>query len=67
VSYDLAVWDGERPSGDEEAARTFRALYDRYVDGQPENITPSPAILGYVEALLARHPDLTELADDRPR
>jgi hypothetical protein len=32
MSYDLAVWEGERPADDRAAGRAFTDLYDRYVD-----------------------------------
>ncbi|MFJ1610751.1 hypothetical protein ACIOHS_46755 [Streptomyces sp. NPDC088253] len=36
MSYDLAVWEGERPADDKAAGRVFNDLYDRYLDGGPE-------------------------------
>ncbi|MET9463984.1 hypothetical protein ABZY44_04000 [Streptomyces sp. NPDC006544] len=32
MSYDLAVWVGERPADDAAAALCFTDLYDRYID-----------------------------------
>ncbi|MFE5923317.1 hypothetical protein [Streptomyces sp. NPDC056468] len=29
MSYDLAVWEGERPADDKAAGRAFTDLYDR--------------------------------------
>jgi hypothetical protein len=29
MSYDLAVWEGERPADDKTAGRVFNELYDR--------------------------------------
>ncbi|CAL9278328.1 hypothetical protein SUDANB5_06859 [Streptomyces sp. SudanB5_2050] len=34
MSYDLAVWEGERPADDKTARQFFRELYDRYIDGE---------------------------------
>jgi hypothetical protein len=60
LSYDVAVWEGEQPSGDAAAASEFERLYEFSQDTAP----PSPTIRGFVDALLARHRDLTELDDD---
>ena len=38
MSYDLAVWEGERPTDDKSARRSFSNLYDRYLDGEIEEI-----------------------------
>ncbi|MYT82426.1 hypothetical protein YW3DRAFT_05816 [Streptomyces sp. MnatMP-M77] len=32
MSYDLAVWEGERPADDKTAGRVFGDLYDRYAE-----------------------------------
>ncbi|MFD5717173.1 hypothetical protein [Streptomyces sp. NPDC127036] len=58
MSYDLAVWEGERPADDKAAGRVFDGLYDRYLDGEPE--PPSERIKAYVAALLERWCDITE-------
>ncbi|GAA3576463.1 hypothetical protein [Kribbella ginsengisoli] len=63
MSYDLAVWEGDRPASNEEAAATFQALYEKYVEDE-EDTHPSPRLTAYVEALLARWPDITEEAGD---
>lgn len=56
MSYDLAVWEGERPA-DHAAARTeFDDLSERYMRGR--HVAPTPRIKGYVEALASRWPDL---------
>jgi hypothetical protein len=63
MSYDLAVWEGERPADDKTAGRAFNDLYDRLIDaevGQP----PTDRITAYVAALLERWCDLTEDEDD---
>lgn len=60
----MAVWEGERPATDDDASRTFAALYDRYL--QREYPTePTPKIKEFVDALLATFPDLDALEDDR--
>lgn len=59
MSYDLAVWGGERPADDKTAGRVFDVLYDRYLDGEVVG-PPSERIAGYVAALLERWCDITE-------
>jgi hypothetical protein len=59
----MAVWEGERPSSDEEAAQTFETLYERYVEGEPDS-EPTPRIAEFVAALLERFPDFDDLDDD---
>lgn len=34
MSYDLAVWEGERPADEKTAGQVFNNLYDRYIDGE---------------------------------
>jgi hypothetical protein len=63
MSYDLAVWEGERPAGNKAAARAFTALYERYVDTDAEH-PPTERIAAYVSALLERWCDLTEDEED---
>jgi hypothetical protein len=53
----MAVWEGERPRSDEEAAETCQALYEQYIVREfPIEVTPK--IREFVEALLATFPDL---------
>ncbi|WP_030348793.1 hypothetical protein [Streptomyces sp. NRRL S-1022] len=63
MSYDLAVWEGERPADDKTAARVFNDMYARYIDGEVEE-RPSERIAAYVAALLERWCDLTEDEED---
>jgi hypothetical protein len=53
VTYDLAVWEGDRPD-EALAGETFRVLYDRYIGYDGVAAEPTPAIRAYVEALLDR-------------
>ncbi|MCW3838639.1 hypothetical protein ONA70_00805 [Micromonospora yasonensis] len=62
MSYDLAVWEGDRPPDNAAALTTFKALYERYVGKGA--IPPTPRIRTYVEALLEQWIDLTEDDDD---
>ena len=63
MSYDLAVWEGERPANDKIASRVFNHLYDRYLDGETQE-PPSERISAYVTALLERWCDITEDRDE---
>jgi hypothetical protein len=59
MSYDLTVWEGERPADDKTALQVFRDLYKHDIDtdaGHP----PTERITAYVTALLDRWCDLTE-------
>ncbi|MEU3862899.1 hypothetical protein AB0F03_37405 [Streptomyces sp. NPDC028722] len=64
MSYDLAVWEGERPADDASAARCFTGLYDRYIDTEGPAVPPVERVAAFVAALLERWPDLTEDDDD---
>lgn len=59
MSYDLAVWEGARPSSGAAAAK----LLDEMLT-QNRRRPPVPAIRTYVEALLARYPDLDDDNED---
>jgi hypothetical protein len=64
MSYDLAVWEGERPADDDAAGRCFTDLYDRFIDTDEPAVPPVERIAAFVAALLQRWPDLTEDEDD---
>jgi hypothetical protein len=57
MSYDLAVWEGDQPADNDEAYATYRALYERYIAGVAAAEKPTPAISGYIKALLAGYPE----------
>jgi hypothetical protein len=59
VSYDLAVWEGQRPADDEAAGVIFEELYAHYIKSDIE-VPPTERIRAYGEALLARYPDIDE-------
>lgn len=63
MSYDLAVWEGDRPADDKAAGRCFRDLYDRYIDTDEPEIPPTERITAFVGALLERWPDLSNDLD----
>jgi len=60
MSYDLAVWEGERPADDEAATKFFRErIVPQLEEYGPSNpVPPTPRIRAYVEALLDRWPDI---------
>jgi hypothetical protein len=63
MSYDLAVWEGDRPD-ESDAPETFSALYERYIGREdPTPVPPTPAIKAYVEALLERWYELGDPRD----
>ncbi|KPI17342.1 hypothetical protein OV450_8022 [Actinobacteria bacterium OV450] len=66
MSYDLAVWEGERPADDAAAARRLRNLYDRFMDTEEPAVPPAERIAAFVTALLERWPDFAEDDDDTP-
>jgi hypothetical protein len=57
VSYDLAVWDGDRPRDHHQAGAVYDDLYERFLESDAVVVPPVPRITAYVEALLARYPD----------
>jgi hypothetical protein len=63
MSVDLAVWDGPQPASDKEALKIFEQLYERYVERR-DDAPPTERIAAYVDALLARYPDITEVEED---
>ncbi|MFI9122324.1 hypothetical protein ACIGW0_23480 [Streptomyces bikiniensis] len=63
MSYDLAVWEGERPTDDKTAGQVFSDLYDRYIDSETEE-PPSERIAAYVAVLLEPWCDLSEDDED---
>jgi hypothetical protein len=66
VSFDLAVWEGDRPANDFAAAAEFKRLYDLYIESDAP-VEPTARIATYVQALLARYPDIdTDAGDESP-
>jgi hypothetical protein len=63
MSYDLAVWEGERPANDFAGRAEFERLYEQYMD-HTRRVPPTPRIRAYVDALLARYPDLSTDDDE---
>ena len=66
MSYDLAVWKGDRPADDVAAREQYLHLYDRYIRSQ-QLLPPTPRIATYAGALLRRYPDIdSEIGEDSP-
>ncbi|MFC9817300.1 hypothetical protein ACFVJM_35195 [Streptomyces virginiae] len=57
MSYDLAVWDGDRPFDNRAASSTYDELYELYLESDDVAVPPAPRIVAYVEALVVRYPD----------
>ncbi|WP_103508471.1 hypothetical protein [Streptomyces sp. SM13] len=57
MSYDLAVWAGDRPLDNHQAGSTYDELYECYLESDDVVVPPVPDIRAYVEALVARYPD----------
>lgn len=69
MTYNLAVWKGERPASDEEALKTYQSLYDEWLARGAPNRSSAPVteIAAYVESLLQRWPDIsTDEGEDSP-
>lgn len=56
MSYDLAVWEGEHPSGNEAAAKFYAERIVPQIEEYDlcNPVPPTPRIRAYVEALLTR-------------
>ncbi|MEV4705282.1 hypothetical protein [Actinoplanes sp. NPDC049316] len=63
MSYDLAVWEGDRPANDVTAAAQFEVLFDRFLESG-EVVEPTARIAEYLTALLDRYPDTDPDAGD---
>jgi hypothetical protein len=65
VSYDLAIWEGDRPADGAAARDEYRQLRARYMRSEPE--PPTPPIAAFIRALLDRYPEIdTEAGEDSP-
>jgi hypothetical protein len=62
MTYDLAVWEGQRPDS-ADAAATFRQLYDTYIGREGDGEPPTPAIRAFVQALKDRWYELGDPED----
>jgi hypothetical protein len=68
MSYDLAVWEGQRPADDEAGTKFYLKQIIPQLEGyDPRDPTPpTPRIRAYVEALLKRWPDIQADDDGSP-
>lgn len=62
MSYDLAVWEGERPENDAAGTKFYlEHIVPQLEAYDPQNeIPPTPRIKAYMEALLKRWPDIDQ-------
>lgn len=64
MSYDLAVWVGEEPATDREAAKEHDRLYEEYLEG--DGVVPlEMEISNFLAVLTDRWPDRSA-GDDSP-
>ncbi|MEU3788097.1 hypothetical protein [Streptomyces sp900129855] len=63
MSYDLAVWEGERLADDRTAGRVFTDLFDRYLDAEVGS-PPTERIAAYVAAVVEQWGDVTDDVED---
>ncbi|MGA5424462.1 hypothetical protein [Streptomyces lavendulocolor] len=64
MSYDLAIWQGEVPASDREAAKVHRRLFDAYLE-RDELLPMETKIAEFIAALTDRWPD-QNAEDDSP-
>ena len=57
MSYDLAVWEGERPTDNQAALETYQHLCQTYLEAD-ELAPPTPRITTFAQALLDVYPDI---------
>lgn len=65
MTYDLAVWEGDRPRDDAAAERLFTYLHCQYIDSDIDH-PPTYRITEYVKVLLTRFPDMSEDDEEDP-
>ena len=68
MTYNLAVWEGDRPADHRAATTTFQAMYAQYAAVGPDTrAAPTARPHAFVQALLDQWPDITDdLHDDSP-
>lgn len=64
LSYDLAVWAGDRPVDAEAAGELVETLLDALEADEP--VPPSPTIVAFMDDVLALWPDGDTGRDDFP-
>ena len=63
MSYDLAVWDGPKPASNADASAEYERRMDAMeeaLDGSGEPAASTERIKAFVEAALARFPELDD-------
>src|SRR5437763_510422 len=61
MSFDLGVWHTRKRLTDEEAG----ALYIDLCDSRLEGVTPNPAVDAFYAELIAKHPEIDTIPEDR--
>ena len=61
MSFDLGVWYPDRPLTPAQAGER----YERLCAGEVREVAPSPSIDAFYAALVARHPELDDVPEDR--
>lgn len=61
MSYDLAVWFPHQRLSDKEA----EAIYVKLCNGEPAQLQPHPAVAAFYEELVAKHPEIDDVPDDK--
>jgi hypothetical protein len=61
MTYVLAVWDGDMPARNEQAAQEYERLVEQTKDHE---VPPTLKIRRYVETLLSHWPDITEVGSE---
>lgn len=64
MSYDLAVWAGDRPQDDGQASEEYDRLTAYFDDDDADREPASERIRAFIEELLGRYPALGEPGDE---
>lgn len=60
MTFDLAVWEGDRPTTDAAASAIYEALMDRIETEFDAGVPATVRIQAFVDDLLARWPDIDQ-------
>jgi hypothetical protein len=63
MSFDMAVWEGVRPSTDAEGLAEFNRLHARSLEGGA-SVEPSARMKKFIAAITEKYPDIVDLPDD---
>src|SRR6266496_2343848 len=59
LTYELAIWDGQRPANDAVALLNYLDLYDQYIESE-DYTPPCQRISIFAQALLTRWPAIDD-------